>query len=675
MAELFTLFGRIAINASEANRQIDDVSGQAGDLKKRFESVGKAAVDIGTKIKRALVAAGVTKAVTALTKASISAYAEYEQLVGGVETLFGAGGKSLEQYAADTGKTVDQVSDKYNQLMSAQSTVFENAKNAYQTAGVSANEYMNMATSFAASLVSSLGGDTEAAAKLTDKAILDMSDNANKMGTDLTSIQNAYQGFAKQNYTMLDNLKLGYGGTQSEMKRLLRDAQKLSGQKYNIKNLSDIIEAIHVIQEEMDITGTTEKEAAETISGSINSTKAAWENLVMGLSDGDADIESLFNKMTGSAKNVVKNIAKVVPNLLKNMGTLLKSAGKTLVKGWEQYVYPWIQDKFKVAFGVELPDWEIIKTTVSGKLEEIRTAASEKLQGIGEAFNKMGVADNLQSALGNAKTFATDLGSVLLSIGQWAIGDGAKLIETIGAVVLAMKSITLLQHPLLLVAAAIALIITNWEGVKAAANAAFDSTASWLEENLGEPAEKFRENVIQPIADGWNDTVKPAIKNAAIAVGDFLGIDLIEGWNKITDAISEAWGSVQSAIMSAVDAVNSFLGLENGQGLGGGETTPWYVKAHPERYRGAPKQNASGLRRVPYDGYTSRLHQNEAVLTASQAAIWRGERMPSLAGIGAMPVQTEQPVNLTINISGNTNSPYEVAQAVRNAVDDWRWRG
>lgn len=677
MADIFTLFGRIAINADEANKQIGKVSGEANGLKEKFESVGKSAVDIGKKIKRALVAAGVTKVVSSLVKASVSGYAEYEQLVGGVETLFGAGGKSLEEYAKDTGKTVDQVSDKYNQLMNAQGTVFKNAQNAYQTAGVSANQYMDMATGFAASLISGLKGDTEKAAQLTDMAILDMSDNANKMGTDLTSIQNAYQGFAKQNYTMLDNLKLGYGGTQSEMKRLLRDAQKLSGQKYNIKNLSDIIEAIHVIQEEMDITGTTEKEAAETISGSINSTKAAWENLVMGLSDGDADIESLFNKMTGSAKNVVKNIAKVVPNLLKNMGTLLKSAGKTLVKGWEQYVYPWIQDKFKVAFGVELPDWEIIKTTVSGKLEEIRTAASEKLQGIGEAFNKMGVADNLQSALGNAKTFATDLGSVLLSIGQWAIGDGAKLIETIGAVVLAMKSITLLQHPLLLVAAAIALIITNWEGVKAAANAAFDSTASWLEENLGEPAEKFRENVIQKIADGWNDTVKPAIKDAATAVGDFLGIDLIEGWNKITNALSEAWGNVQSAIMSAVDAVNSFLGLENGQGLGGGETTPWYVKAHPERYRSAPKQNASGLRRVPYDGYTSRLHKNEAVLTASQAAIWRGERMPSLAGIGALttPAQTEQPVNLTINISGNTNSPYEVAQAVRNAVDDWRWRG
>lgn len=630
MADIFTLFGRIAINADEATRQIDDVSGQAGHLKKRFESVGNSAMQLGRKIKNALLAAGVTKAVSSLVKASVSGYAEYEQLVGGVETLFGAGGKSLEEYAKDTGKTVDQVSDKYNQLMNAQGTVFKNAKNAYQTAGVSANQYMDMATSFAASLISGLKGDTEKAAQLTDMAILDMSDNANKMGTDLTSIQNAYQGFAKQNYTMLDNLKLGYGGTQSEMKRLLRDAQKLSGQKYSIKNLSDIIEAIHVIQEEMDITGTTEKEAAETISGSINSTKAAWENLVMGLADGDADIESLFNKMIGSAKNVVKNIAKVVPNLLKNMGTLLKSAGKTLVKGWEKYVYPWIQDKFKVAFGIDLPDWETVKTTVTDKLEEIKAAAVEKLSSLKGFLGKLGLTNDLQTALENVKSFASDLGTVLLSIGQWATGDGAKVVETVGG---AFLTFTALRHPLLLVASAIILIATNWEKVKSAVSSAFDATADWLANNLGKPAESFRKNVIEPIIEGWN-SVKSAISAAADALLDFLGIS---GEGSATHT------------------------GESGESHGGLESSKFHF--------------ASGLRRVPYDGLNARLHKNEAVLTASQAAIWRGERMPALAGAFAAPVQTEQPINLTINISGNTNSPYEVAQAVRNAVDDWRWRG
>ena len=162
-----------------------------------------------------------------LTKQAVSAYSNYEQLVGGVETLFGAGGRSLEKYAEDMGVTGEEARDSWNQLMRSQNTVLKNAQNAYKTAGLSANEYMETVTSFSASLLQSLGGDTEKAAKYADMAIIDMSDNANKMGTSMESIQNAYQGFAKQNYTMLDNLKLGYGGTKSEMERLVLDAEKL----------------------------------------------------------------------------------------------------------------------------------------------------------------------------------------------------------------------------------------------------------------------------------------------------------------------------------------------------------------------------------------------------------------------------------------------------------------
>lgn len=616
MAELFTVYGRIAINALDATRQIDSVTSKAANAVK--------------KIKNIIVAAEITKAVTSLVKSSISGYAEYEQLVGGVETLFGAGGRNLEEYAARVGKTTEEVKDKYNQLMSSQNTVFENAKKAYQTAGISANEYMDTATGFAASLLSGLKGDTEEAARLTDLAILDMADNANKMGTNMQAIQNAYQGFAKQNYTMLDNLKLGYGGTKSEMQRLLKDAQKLSGKKYNIKNLNDIIEAIHVIQQEMDITGTTEKEAAETISGSINATKAAWENLVMGLSDGDADIEQLFGNLTASAKNVVKNIGKVIPSLLRNMGTLVKSAGQTLANEWEMRIYPWLQDAFKVALGIELPDWDLIKTTVSDKVEEIKTAAMDKLAGFKNLLGELGLTNDLQTAFENVKSFASDIWSVLLSIGQWATGEGKGVVELLGGVAL---GITALLNPLQLVAAAILLIATNWESVKAAVKSAFDATADWLANNLGGAAESFRENVIVPIIDGWN-SVKSAISAAADALLDFFGIS---GEGSATHT------------------------GESGESHGGLERSKFHF--------------ASGLRRVPYDGLNARLHKNEAVLTASQAAIWRGERMPALAGAFAAPVQTEQPINMTINISGNTNNPYEVAQAVRNAVDDWRWRG
>lgn len=393
MAELFTLFGRIAIDASEANETIDGVSQHAGGLKGKFENMGGSATKLFGKIKGALTAAAIAKAIGDIAKASISAYADYEQMVGGVETLFGTNGKSLEEYAADAGKTVDQISDKYNSLVNAQSIVFDNAKKAYKTAGVSATQYMDTATSFAASLISGLKGDTETAAKLVDLAILDMSDNANKMGTDMASIQNAYQGFAKQNYTMLDNLKLGYGGTQSEMKRLLRDAQKLSGQKYNIKNLNDIIEAIHVIQDEMEITGTTQKEASETISGSWNATKAAWDNLLTGLSDGNADIDSLVKGLGESAWNTTKNVAKAAGNLLVNTGKVFQSiftiAGNAISDGWQNTVWPWIQKNFKATLGIDLPDWPTVVQSVKDGWEALK-------KGLVDAFNfaiKVAVTD------------------------------------------------------------------------------------------------------------------------------------------------------------------------------------------------------------------------------------------------------------------------------------------
>lgn len=200
----------------------------------------------------------------------------------------------------------------------------EYATDAYKTAGLSANEYMETVTGFSASLISSLGGDTEKAAEYANMAITDMSDNANKMGSDMASIQNAYSGFAKQNYTMLDNLKLGYGGTKEEMQRLLEDAEKLSGVKYDISSYSDIIDAIHVIQTEMDITGTTAKEAEATISGSIGMLKSSFQNLITGLGDADADIDKLCDNVVNSFNSVVKNITPVVRNLAKTVPNALE---------------------------------------------------------------------------------------------------------------------------------------------------------------------------------------------------------------------------------------------------------------------------------------------------------------------------------------------------------------
>lgn len=285
-------------------------------------SAGGAVKNIA-KIGTAAVAAGAT-ATAALVKSSVDAYASYEQLSGGIETLFGAGGQSAKEYAKSVGKSTEEAKKDYQQLMNAQNIALKNADKAYKTAGMSANDYMETVTSFAASLKQSTKNETEAATA-ADQIVTDMSDNANKMGTDMEMIQNAYNGFSKQNYTMLDNLKLGYGGTQEEMKRLLEDAGKLSGQKYELGNLKDMAEAIHVVQTEMGITGTTAKEASTTIEGSVNSAKAAWTNLVSGMSQDDADMGKLINEFIESVGVAAGNILPRIEQALTGVGTLIST--------------------------------------------------------------------------------------------------------------------------------------------------------------------------------------------------------------------------------------------------------------------------------------------------------------------------------------------------------------
>lgn len=329
MTELFTLLGKVAVDTQEANESLDDTVDKAEKSEGKLSSIGEKIGNGLQKLAKAgaiVLAATATVAATALVSLSTKAvqcYADYEQLVGGVETLFGAGGQSIEEYADSVGKSVDDVSAEYNNLMKAQDAVIDHANKAYETAGLSANAYMETVTSFSAALISSLDGDTVKAAEVADKAIVDMSDNANKMGSSMESIQNAYQGFAKQNYTMLDNLKLGYGGTKEEMQRLLDDAGKLANQKFDLSSYADIVEAIHVVQENMGIAGTTAKEAATTIQGSIGMMKASWTNFVTGLADENADLSTLMDAVIDSFVTVVDNIApKVIEVLPKIVGAV-----------------------------------------------------------------------------------------------------------------------------------------------------------------------------------------------------------------------------------------------------------------------------------------------------------------------------------------------------------------
>lgn len=292
---LLDLFVKISVQ-DEASENVETLSG-------KFKNGLAAAAKVGA----AAVSAAAT-GIAVLTKKALNNYAEYEQLVGGVDTLFKDSSAKVQEYAA----------------------------NAYKTAGLSANEYMDTVTSFSASLLQSLGGDTAAAADMADVAITDMSDNANKMGTDMASIQNAYQGFAKQNYTMLDNLKLGYGGTKEEMQRLIDDANALNAAQgkytnYSIESYADIVSAIHDVQVEMGIYGTTADEASTTIQGSVSSMKAAWSNLLTGIADDNADFKTLIGQFVDSLVTVGENIIPRINIIIQGLTQLITEASQTII--------------------------------------------------------------------------------------------------------------------------------------------------------------------------------------------------------------------------------------------------------------------------------------------------------------------------------------------------------
>lgn len=282
---------------------IPTTEGIGGELKKQLgmpadnagkEAGTKAGDNFAKTMLKTIVKVGIAKKIGDFVKGAVDAGGALQQSIGGIETLFKNDADTMVKYAND----------------------------AWQTVGISANDYMENVTSFSASLLQSLGGDTAKAAEVANMAMVDMGDNANKFGTDMQSIQNAYQGFAKQNYTMLDNLKLGYGGTKEEMARLLSDAQKITGVEYNIKNLSDVYEAIHVIQEELDVAGTTAREATTTLAGSAGAMKASWENLKGAMALGEG-IDSALNAFTSSTMTYIRNLIPMIGNVLGGLGKSL----------------------------------------------------------------------------------------------------------------------------------------------------------------------------------------------------------------------------------------------------------------------------------------------------------------------------------------------------------------
>ena len=376
------LSARLSLDASNFNKGMQNAESGFKSFGNRLKSIG------GAMVKTVVAgAAAATAAFVAVGKRSIDAYANYEQLTGGIETLFKTSAKTMMKYA-------DQ---------------------AYKTSGVSANKYMEMSTSFAASLISGLGGDTAKAADMANMAIVDMSDNANKMGTDLAMIQNAYQGFAKQNYTMLDNLKLGYGGTKTEMERLLADASKLTGKKFNVSNFADIVQAIHAIQTQMDITGTTSKEASTTISGSMNMVKAAWEDMLVEMSkpqeaskgfmfmqdESEATAKAITKgpqaatqKFISSVKTMLGNVLPAVRNFISNFGDVVAAIAPMIGEELPQLLADFLPKFFEagknLVVGIGRGITKAFQTFKWPTWKEVQAGAQKAWQGIQKGVETLG---------------------------------------------------------------------------------------------------------------------------------------------------------------------------------------------------------------------------------------------------------------------------------------------
>ena len=458
--DLGKAYVRIEPTAKGIGSQIENVLNN--EAQNTGTSLGqKLAGGIGTglKVGGAAIAAGVamaTKAVVDFGKQAVESYANYEQLVGGVETLYGNAYSSIEEYAAGVGMSLDDAADTWEDYQNRQATVLANADNAYITAGLSANDYMETVNSFAAALNSSLGEYAWQSANFADVAVSDMADNANKMGSSMESIQNAYQGFAKGNFTMLDNLKLGYGGTKGEMERLLREAERLEGYmegSLSVDNFADIIDAIHIVQENMGITGTTAKEAMFTIEGSAAATKAAWENVITAVGRGEG-LDEAFNALIDSVFGGADG-GGLLNNIIPRIQTVMEGIGEFVSKAT-----PYIADKLPA----------LIESVVPTLLSSAVVLVEGLAQGIINALPVLiPIAIDVVMQLANAiiDNLPMIISTGVQLIGELIVGISQALPELIPAAVDALLELVdgLLDNIDLLIDAAVQLTIGLAEGL------------------------------------------------------------------------------------------------------------------------------------------------------------------------------------------------------------------
>ena len=561
--ELAKAYVQIVPSADGIQGSISRIMG--GEASSAGESAGTL---LGTKLvgtlKKVIAAAGIGKMISD----SLNLGGALQQSIGGIETLFGAGGRSIEEYAKSVGKSVDAVKDEYASLMQSQQTVFDNAAQAYRTVGLSANEYMEQTTSFAASLLSSVSKDTNAAAQLANMAMVDMADNANKMGTDMASIQNAYQGFAKQNYTMLDNLKLGYGGTQAEMQRLLTDAEKLSGVHYELGNLADMYSAIHIIQTDLDITGTTAKEAATTLTGSFAAMKAAAQNVLGDWSTG-ADLTAPMQALADTARTflqgnllpMIGNVLAGIPQLVYGLVPEVLQTGTELVSSLAAGFAQGIPAFLSTALPQLLSFTEELRANAGQFVDAGLNCITQLLIGLIAGLpqliayvpdiiiNIAGIInDNMPKILAQGVSIIVQLIAGIIQAVPSLLANWKKILQAVLSVISAINWLNIGKNILTSVANGVksmgSSMLTAFKG-------GFSSALSWIK-SLPAQAVKWGKNLIQGFIKGLTGKGN-VVSNAATAVT--AGISLAETASGKQDNWAASWASSNTSLGSSAQTM------------------------------------------------------------------------------------------------------------------------
>lgn len=561
--ELAKAYVQIVPSADGIQGSISRIMG--GEASSAGESAGTL---LGTKLvgtlKKVIAAAGIGKMISD----SLNLGGALQQSIGGIETLFGAGGRSIEEYAKSVGKSVDAVKDEYASLMQSQQTVFDNAAQAYRTVGLSANEYMEQTTSFAASLLSSVSKDTNAAAQLANMVMVDMADNANKMGTDMASIQNAYQGFAKQNYTMLDNLKLGYGGTQAEMQRLLTDAEKLSGVHYELGNLADMYSAIHIIQTDLDITGTTAKEAATTLTGSFAAMKAAAQNVLGDWSTG-ADLTAPMQALADTARTflqgnllpMIGNVLAGIPQLVYGLVPEVIQTGTELVSSLAAGFAQGIPAFLSTALPQLLSFTEELRANAGQFVDAGLNCITQLLNGLIAGLpqliayvpdiiiNIAGIInDNMPKILAQGVSIIVQLIAGIIQAVPALLANWQKILQAILSVISAINWLNIGKNILTSVANGVksmgSSMLTAFKG-------GFSSALSWIK-SLPAQAVKWGKNLIQSFIKGLTGKGN-MVSNAATAVT--AGISLAETASGKQDNWAASWASSNTSLGSSAQTM------------------------------------------------------------------------------------------------------------------------